>query len=104
MTLKNSRQDSNPIIRVGKNRSELVWSNGVRRSIHSPEIVKAQKELNRITRLHNLGPTPSLQQQQNRADSVFEARTQLGHAVRAWARSYGADLKSLNQGAMRSVT
>jgi len=103
MTLKASPQDSNPIIRVGKNRSELVWPNGVRRSIHSPEIVKAQRELNRITRLPNLGPTSSLQQQQNRADSVFEARTQLGHAVRAFARSCGGDLNSL-KGAMRSVT
>jgi len=96
--------EGRPIIRVGTNETELVWSNGIRRSVRAPEIEQARKELNRVTRLPRLGVTASPQQRQNRADTLFEARTQLGHAVRSFARSYGGDLKSLTQGAMRSVT
>ena len=93
MTLKN-QPEGRPIIRVGRVGIELVWSNGNRRTLRDPEIEKARKELNRITRLPNLGMTASTQQRQNRADSVFEARTQLGHAVRAFVRSGGGDLSA----------
>lgn len=79
--------EGNPIIRISKNRAELVWPNGERLLFHSPEVQQAQRELNRVMRLRNLGRTASLQQRQNYADSVFEVRTQLAHAVNAFVKS-----------------
>ncbi|EAR24459.1 hypothetical protein A20C1_03241 [marine actinobacterium PHSC20C1] len=86
--------EGNPIVRIGTNRTELVWSNGTRRTLCIPAIELARKELNRVNRLPKLGSTASQQQQQNRADSLLEARTQLGHAVRAFVRSGGGDLSA----------
>ncbi|TQO20639.1 hypothetical protein FB472_2280 [Rhodoglobus vestalii] len=87
MSLETLPIEGNPIVRIGKSRSELVWPNGSRRRFHTPEIEQAQMELNRVTRLPKLGSTASPQQKQNRADSVFESRMQLGQAVRAFIRS-----------------
>ncbi|GAA1214939.1 hypothetical protein [Rhodoglobus aureus] len=95
MTLETAPLEGNPVIRIGKRSSELVWPNGARRRFHTPEIEQAQKELNRVIRLSKLAPTASIEQQQNRADSIFEARTQLQHAVHSYVRSFRGDSNAL---------
>jgi len=87
MSSETAPLEGNPVIRVGIRASELVWPNGARRRFHTPEIEQAQKELYRVMRRPQLGPTSSPAQQQNRADAVFEARTQLQHAVDSYVRS-----------------
>tara|TARA_R110002124_G_scaffold287359_2_gene473778 strand:- start:1475 stop:1768 length:294 start_codon:yes stop_codon:yes gene_type:complete len=94
MSSKTAHLERGPVIRIGKSSSELVWPNGARRGFHNPEIELAQKELNRVMSLSKLDSTASIDQQQNRADSIFEARIQLGHAVRDFVRLCGADLKA----------
>jgi len=90
MSPKNQPEDR-PIIRVGTNGTDLVWPNGTRQKVLAPEIELARRELNRVTRLPELDVTASPLQQQNRADTIFEARTQLGHAVRSFVRACEGD-------------
>lgn len=95
MSFETASLEGNPVIRVGNRGSELVWPSGARRRFHTPEIEQAQKELCRVMRRPQLGPTSSPLQKQNRADAIFEARTQLQHAVNSYVRSLRRDSNAL---------
>jgi hypothetical protein len=82
MSLRTLPLEARPIIRVGKNGSELVWPNGARRRFCSPEIDEAHKELNRVTRLPRLGPTAA-QQQQNRSVRLNAKTSNLGSRLKS---------------------
>ncbi|TQO18518.1 hypothetical protein FB472_0035 [Rhodoglobus vestalii] len=96
MTSERQAPANNPLIRISKSRSELVWPDGSRRTFRTPAIEQAQKTLNLVMSVPKLGPRASPEQIQNRADDIFEARTQLGHAVRSFVSSNQGDLHSFS--------